>query len=193
MIATASLAEKWCIVDYPLILPGSSAASTAGMSATGKHRGELSEVEHFQAFRHLDWPAVIPRFWTVETVWAAGAWAAFRDHNREDLLKQFDLAYVCARAMLGNLGAAPRLMQGIREANMFARSEGFAAGWPQLAGALLLGLMSRAAQYGRRLRDPRPSAGAVQVFDAVNTYEAVHILTEFFSHDGWSFRSALRD
>ena len=193
VIATASLAKKWCIVDYPLILPGSSSASTAGMSATGKHRGELSEVEHFKAFRHLDWPTVIPRYWTVETVWAAGAWVAFRDHNRGDLLKQFDLSRVCAQAMLGNLGDARRLMQCIREANIFARSEGFAVGWPQLAGDLVLGLVSRAYEYARRLRDPRPSAGAVKVFDAANTYEAVHVLAELFSHDGWSLRTALRD
>jgi hypothetical protein len=191
VIAAASLAKTWCIVDYPLILPGSSAASTAGMSATGTHRGDLSKVEHFRAFRHLDWPEVIPRYWTVETVWAAGAWAAFRDHNREDLLQQFDLPNVCARAILGNLGAAPQLLHGIREANLFARGEGFAAGWPQLARALVFGLASKASHFGRRLRDPRPSAGAVHVFDAVNTYEAVRILTDFFSHDGWSFCSAL--
>jgi hypothetical protein len=193
VIAAASFATKWCIADYPLILPGSSAASTAGMSSTGKHSSELSEVEHFKAFAHLDWPAEIPRFWTVETVWAAGAWVALRDHNREDLLKRFDLSRVYAQAMIANVGDARRLMQCIREAMNFAKSEGFAVGWPQLARALFLGLVSRASQYARRLRDPRPSAGAAKVFDAANTYEAVHILTELFSHDGWSLGSALHD
>jgi hypothetical protein len=178
-IAAASFAKKWCIADYPLILPGSSAASTAGMSSTGKHSSELSEVEHFKAFTHLDWPAEIPRFWTVETVWAAGAWAALRDHNREDLLKQFDLSCVYAQAMI--------------EAMAFAKSEGFAVSWPRFALALILGCVLRASQYARRLRDPRPSAGAEKVLNAENTYEAVHILTELFSHDGWTLNDALSD
>jgi hypothetical protein len=193
VIAAATFAHKWCIVDYPLILPGSSAASTAGLSSTGKHTSELSEVEHFKAFVHLDWPAEIPQFWTVETVWAAGAWTALRDHNRKDLLLQFDLSRVYAGALIANLGDARRLMQCIRKAMCFARSKGFVVGWARLAHALVSGLASRAAEYARRLRDPRPSAGAAKVFDAENTYEAVHILSDLFSNDGWSLRSALPD
>jgi hypothetical protein len=193
VIAAASFAHKWCIVDYPLILPGSSAASTAGLSSTGKHTSELSEVEHFKAFVHLDWPAEIPQFWTVETVWAAGAWSALRDHNRNDLLLQFDLSRVYAGALIANLGDARRLTQCIRRAMRFARSEGFVVGWARLAHALVIGLLSRASQYARRLRDPRPSAGAAKVFDAENTYEAVHILSDLFNNDGWSLRSALPD
>jgi hypothetical protein len=193
VIAAASFANKWCIVDYPLILPGSSAASTAGLSSTGRHTSELSEVDHFKAFTHLDWPAEIPQFWTVETVWAAGAWTAFRDHDRKDLLQQFDLCRVYAQALIANLGDARRLMQCIRKAMNFAKSKGFAVGWAQLAQAIVVGLVSRTSQYARRLRDPRPSAGAAKVFHAENTYEAVHTLSGLFNNDGWSLRRALPD
>lgn len=57
-------------IDYPIVVPGSSGASTAGHSASGKHTGELRDNKHIGAFRNLIWDPRIPEFYSVPTVWA---------------------------------------------------------------------------------------------------------------------------
>lgn len=57
-------------VDFPIIVPGSSGASTAGQSASGGHVGKLRENAHIGAFAELDWDPLIPEFYSVPTVWS---------------------------------------------------------------------------------------------------------------------------
>lgn len=57
-------------VDYPVIIPGSSGASTAGQSARGKHVGGLRENAHIGAFKQLMWDDLVPEFYSVPTVWS---------------------------------------------------------------------------------------------------------------------------
>ena len=56
-------------VDYPIVVPGSSGASTAGQSANGKHVGGLRDNPHIGAFKNLIWDELVPEFYSVPTVW----------------------------------------------------------------------------------------------------------------------------
>ncbi len=61
---------KNCIsIDYPIIIPGSSGASTAGQSANGLHVGGLRDNAHIRAFKNLVWDDLVPEFYSVPTVW----------------------------------------------------------------------------------------------------------------------------
>ena len=62
-------ARSICI-DYPVIIPGSSGKSTAGLSANGKHVGLLRDNPHIKPFKNLIWDAKIPEFYSVPTVWS---------------------------------------------------------------------------------------------------------------------------
>jgi glycosyltransferase involved in cell wall biosynthesis len=63
--------SKRCVrIDYPIIVSGASGASTAGLSANGRHVGGLRENAHIGAFANLEWDARIPEFYSVPTVWS---------------------------------------------------------------------------------------------------------------------------
>lgn len=69
-IAVASVIGQYLWIDFPLTLPGASAGSNTGRSATKTHTGTLEDDPHTRRFRDLQWPDVLPRFVSVETVWA---------------------------------------------------------------------------------------------------------------------------
>lgn len=48
-------AEQCVKVDFPVVIPGASGASTAGLSAQGRHVGGLRDNPHIRAFENLEW------------------------------------------------------------------------------------------------------------------------------------------
>lgn len=57
-------------IDYPIIIPGASGASTSGQSANGQHHGGLRDNAHIAPFIDLIWDPRIPEFYSVPTVWS---------------------------------------------------------------------------------------------------------------------------
>ncbi len=66
----SSEANQCFLVDFPVIVPGASRASTSGQTAEGKHVGKLKENAHLGAFKELQWDKRIPEFYSVPTVWS---------------------------------------------------------------------------------------------------------------------------
>lgn len=63
--------SELCVrVDFPIVIPGNSGASTAGQSANGGHIGKLRDNAHIGAFKNLVWDERIPEFYSVPTVWS---------------------------------------------------------------------------------------------------------------------------
>ncbi len=73
-VALSLLSGRYCLVDFPFTLPGGAGGSNSGRSAAGKHKGNLKDDPHLAPFKNLVWPDFIPRFFSVETVWAHAAW-----------------------------------------------------------------------------------------------------------------------
>jgi hypothetical protein len=68
--AAACVSRKHLCVDYPVSISGNGADSNAGRSARREHKGELESDPHLRHYNPLVWPADVPRFFAVETVWA---------------------------------------------------------------------------------------------------------------------------
>ncbi len=73
--------QKCVRIDYPIIVPGASGASTAGQSANGKHVGALRDNAHIRPFLHLVWDQRIPEFYSVPTVWSYSLLKAVEQHG----------------------------------------------------------------------------------------------------------------
>ncbi|HEB04756.1 hypothetical protein LCGC14_0323930 [marine sediment metagenome] len=85
--ALISLETKKCVkIDFPVIVPGSSRASTAGQSASGGHVGGLRENSHIGAFKKLIWDEKIPEFYSVPTVWS---YSLLKAVAKEDELQSY--------------------------------------------------------------------------------------------------------
>ncbi|KQT14362.1 glycosyltransferase family 2 protein [Ramlibacter sp. Leaf400] len=72
-VGLAVCARKFLVVDYPLTIPGASGGSNTGRSALNQHKGKLEAEEQTKGFREKGWSAGVPRFFSVETVWAHAA------------------------------------------------------------------------------------------------------------------------
>lgn len=75
--------EKCVYIDYPVIIPGASGASTAGQSANGRHVGALRDNAHISPFHDLVWDSRIPEFYSVPTVWSYSLLKAVEKHGTQ--------------------------------------------------------------------------------------------------------------
>jgi hypothetical protein len=84
-MGVAEVIDRYVWIDYPLTLPGASAGSNTGRSATKTHTGSLEDDPHTRRFRNLIWPEVLPRFVSVETVWAQAVYSTLMAMQSEAL------------------------------------------------------------------------------------------------------------
>jgi glycosyltransferase involved in cell wall biosynthesis len=116
-------------VDFPIVVPGNSGASTAGQSANGGHRGKLRENAHIGAFKNLVWDDRIPEFYSVPTVWSFSLVKALEKLDKVPLAS-FGRLYV--RCLVFQRAYRSETLAAIRA---FARSRG----WLATAGQLIKG------------------------------------------------------
>lgn len=69
-VSLACLIDHYCEVDIPLTIPGVSGGSNSGRSAMNTHKGDLSSETQTSGFQEQGWTEGVPRFFSVETVWA---------------------------------------------------------------------------------------------------------------------------
>ncbi len=72
-IGLALCSKRFVVADYPLTIPGASGGSNTGRSAMNTHKGKLSQESQTQGFEAGGWSEGVPRFFSVETVWAHAA------------------------------------------------------------------------------------------------------------------------
>lgn len=69
-VGLAMSCERFLVVDYPLTIPGGSGGSNTGRSAMNTHKGSLGQEAQTRSFEAGGWSSGVPRFFSVETVWA---------------------------------------------------------------------------------------------------------------------------
>jgi hypothetical protein len=93
-VAIASSVKRLCVLDYPVVIPGFSAAGAGMLISTRRHQGRIEDSPHLRACPNYEWPDIIPRFYSVETFYAESAWAALQATGRVDLIRKFNLAFL---------------------------------------------------------------------------------------------------
>lgn len=74
----ASESQNSLRIDYPLTIPGACKSSGSVASDTGAHTGMLSEAPHFKFRGNYEWNNLVPKFYSVPTIWSDSAFAAAR-------------------------------------------------------------------------------------------------------------------
>lgn len=137
----SSESRKCMRVDYPIVVPGNSGASTSGQSASGGHLGGLRDNPHIGAFKNLVWDALIPEFYSVPTVWGFSLLKALEKLGRQD---SANFAYLYVRALLFHRYYARFTWASIRT---WARRRG----WLHVLPRMLLAAVSEASWVLRKL------------------------------------------
>ena len=78
-IALACIIKNHCIIDFPFSIAGACPASATVHSTVGGHSGKLSDAPHFKFRGNYTWEPTIPRYYSVETIWAETAIKALKD------------------------------------------------------------------------------------------------------------------
>jgi len=95
-VSIANMAKNSVSIDYPLTLPGACRKSGSVESQVGNHTGNLEDAPHLNNRGPYEWAEQVPRYYSVPTIWADSTIAALQDLGREDLLKDFNVAYLAA-------------------------------------------------------------------------------------------------
>ena len=101
-VALASIVKKHYIIDYPLTISGVCNASTTIDNIKGAHAGKLEKAPHFRDRNEYVWDENIPRFYSVQTIWAESAIKAIKELNIEIDLRDFNLPKMVAMSLLYN-------------------------------------------------------------------------------------------
>ncbi len=191
-LAVASLAERVCTIDYPLFVPGSSIASTAGDSARGKHIGRLEEIPHLNARVVHEWPEFVPRFYSVETVRAEAAIKALTAMNRNDLVREFNFPLLHAACAVAHIDHLPQILHSLYR-SLHLANNGQALGTLHFVWATLVTLGKRAGYVADRLVHPAPLQRATSIAGLTNIEEAVQALSDQLSASGRTFSALTAD
>lgn len=94
-VSLACLVERYCEVDIPLTIPGVSGGSNSGRSAMNTHKGELASETQTSGFQEQGWTTGVPRFFSVETVWAHAGLSSL-ERLSPDLSHSFNFPHLLA-------------------------------------------------------------------------------------------------
>jgi glycosyltransferase involved in cell wall biosynthesis len=101
-VALSLVVDKVLKINYPLTIPGVCRKSGSGHSSTGRHHGELDTAPQLKGHINYQWSSLVPRFYSVETLWADSAVAAFSEMKRDDLVKKFNVIQLSVYCFLKN-------------------------------------------------------------------------------------------
>ena len=101
-IVASAYINKYCVIDYPIFIAGSSIKSTAGSSNLKKHHGSLNDQKHISRNAIVSWPKQIPNIFSVETVWSQSAYMSLKAIRRDDLVASYNFPRIYASLLMFN-------------------------------------------------------------------------------------------
>jgi glycosyltransferase involved in cell wall biosynthesis len=101
-IVASAYINKYCVIDYPIFIAGSSIKSTAGSSNLKKHHGSLNDQKHISRDAIASWPKQIPNIFSVETVWSQSAYMSLKAIRRDDLVANYNFPRIYASLLMFN-------------------------------------------------------------------------------------------
>lgn len=82
-VALACQLDRYCETDIPLSISGVSGGSNSGRSAMNTHKGDLTSESQTSDFNQDGWIDGVPKFFSVETVWAHAGLSTLREMQPE--------------------------------------------------------------------------------------------------------------
>ena len=170
-VTVSLLVSASATIDAPLFVPGTSSGSKAGSSAMRQHVSAIEDAGHISARVAATWPERVPRFFSVETVWAEAAVRALQAMHATALLREFDFGYLYARCLLQH----PHFRRATLDA-MAAGDASRLANMLRAAASVPVFGAERAAYYARRLTNPNALADSQAFRDVGSISEAVRLV-----------------
>lgn len=167
-VSLAIVSDSYVEIDYPLTLPGASGKSNTGRSALKMHKGTLEDDAHTKRFKDLKWPAELPRFTSVETVWAQSVYETLQAMEPV-LLDDYNFFEVYAACLLRHQDYREETLEAIMVLKQ-ERSSSWLKMVFQLTSALIHHSVASVSKLIRRASKPTAAGGR----DFVNGLKDIH-------------------
>ena len=185
-VAVASYVDRMCLVDYPLVLPGSSKASTAGMGVAGRHIGRLEDWPHLPKDKVANWSQLVPAFFSGRTIWGEDVVQALKATGRDDVLKEFDVSLLHAHCVVFHPDQAKKTLMNLLPA-LRTHEESAVVGIARFAAALVKAYARRGRSSLLRFKELMSLDESVAVKQVGTIEEAVSTLVAHLQSVGLSF------
>ncbi|MFE3871960.1 glycosyltransferase family 2 protein [Flavobacterium sp. ZS1P70] len=110
-ISLTTLVKKHVLIDYPMTIAGTCASSTSAASVNGEHNGKLEDAPHFRSRNNYLWDSMIPKYYSIQTIWAETGIKALKSSEKSYLIKYFNLEFLVAQSILINPNIKKLIME----------------------------------------------------------------------------------
>jgi len=186
-LGIASMVDSFAHIDYPLTIPGAAGNSNTGRSAMNAHRGKLEDDPHIKPYKNLVWPELIPRFFSVETVWGQAAYETLSKLDKEKL-KEFNFVYLYSICLVNHPDYSKEIFKSI----IFYKNE-FNLNYFSMFSKIIYTIMNigtrKFIRIFKRAMKPTASGGRFFIPNVKNIYEAGKTLEIFLNSKSISFKN----
>lgn len=117
-VSTALLCEEYPVIDIPISVAGACYESATAERMRGGHRGKLSEAPQLYDKPKYQWNALIPKIYTVETIWGETALHAISDMNQTNLYKYYSSSHFIGGLIGNNIPIVGNVIYSIKRENI---------------------------------------------------------------------------
>jgi hypothetical protein len=188
-IALALCSKNFLIVDYPLTIPGASGGSNTGRSAMNTHKGQLGQESQTRAFESGGWSIGVPRFFSVETVWAHAALETIRRIEPQQVCS-FNFPRLIAICQVLHADFSPQIKDAILEVEDIIGCDSKALG-QQIRKEMQHFRLARALRFLKRISTPTAAGGRTYVSNLDTVAAAPNALAQHMSHLGMNWELAV--
>lgn len=110
-VAVACMAKNHYQIGMPISIAGVCAKSTSADNIVGKHSGTLENIQHLRHRHGYVFDKRIPKYYSVNTIWAESGLKALEELNELKLLKKFNMFYLLAQGKLHNSKFIPDIIK----------------------------------------------------------------------------------
>lgn len=197
VLAVACVAKNVVVINYPLTISGVCRSSGSVVEgAIKKHSKKLEDAPHFRFRGEYHWCELVPRTYTVETLWVDSSIAALQAMGRDDLVRQLNLPKLAAFCIWANSGVVWPVMRdlfiGMR---IMRKNQGI--GTIQFAWSILLLMTGSGVKFVQRIWNRFLRCIGMRVVQRIggieNMVEATHALTRYLKENGYRLSKCLRN
>jgi hypothetical protein len=149
-VSAALYVDRVAVIEFPVFLPGSSFKSASGLSARKQHVGELTDQPSLPRDIEERWVSLVPRFYSVQTMWAQTVLETLRAHGKLAHMSRFNIPLLHAECASFNPRYAVRTFTNLGRA---ASAQGTNLPWAYAAffGHVIRIAFARALLLAKRL------------------------------------------
>jgi glycosyltransferase involved in cell wall biosynthesis len=102
VVSLSSVVKNHVIIDYPITVAGVCPKSTSSQGLNKLHCGELDSAPHLHLRGDYKWDEMVPKYYSVETIWAESALNTAKVMGLDYLYESFNFYRLAAFALLRN-------------------------------------------------------------------------------------------